>query len=299
MLSMTGFACVPTTLTVANEQVSVTCTIKALNARFLEVNCRLPLPLQVLETDFLKAIKQELKRGNILLTLHVSNQNLFKGNIEPCHTIIKEYLAAIECIKKDYSIHGTIKINHFIQLPQIFSTSEQPPDETLKVQLLDLLKKAVVMVQQTRAQEGAIMQEDVLARCDHLAQEINLIEQASAQAIEEQKEKISRVLKELEEASTDLVRQLLEQQHNQLYDHLEKITIHEEIVRFKNHLQNLMAIITQDNDEQGKRIDFTLQEMTREINTISAKSSDVAISTHAINIKLELEKIREQAQNIL
>lgn len=299
MLSMTGFATITDTILVEHQQVQVTCTIKALNSRFLEINCKLPPPLQAFETEFIRLIKQELKRGNIALTIHVSNPHLFKGTIEPSSTIIQDYVKAIKTIQSSYDISGSIDINQFIQLPHIFSTTEQGPDESLKTSFVSLVKKALALVQQTRIQEGNITRQDILARVHLLQQEIALIDTASKVAIEQQKQKITHVLKELEAVSTDLNKQLLEQQHNQLYEHLDKISIHEEIVRFTNHLQNLSLIIDKNQEELGKRIDFTIQEMAREINTIAAKSSDATISTHAINIKLELEKIREQAQNIL
>lgn len=296
---MTGFATITDTLSVDNQQIQVTCTIKALNSRFLEINCKLPPALQSFETEFIRLIKQELKRGNVMLTLHVSNPHLFKGTIEPATTIIQDYVKAIKTIQNSYDIAGSLDINQFVQLPHIFSTTEHGPDESLKATFIALVKKAIVLVQQGRIQEGNVTRQDIIARAHLLQQEIELINKASKNAIEQQKEKITQLLKELESASNELGKQLLEQQHNQLYDHLDKITIHEEIVRFTNHLHNLTLIIEQNQDELGKRIDFTIQEMAREINTIAAKSSDAIISTHAINVKLELEKIREQAQNIL
>lgn len=296
---MTGFATITDTLSVDQQQVLVTCTIKALNSRFLEINCKLPPPLQVFETEFIRLIKQELKRGNIVLTIHVGNAHLFKGTIEPSSAIVQDYVKAIKTIQQTYGITGSLDINQFIQLPHIFSTAEQGPDESIKSTFIELVKNAIALVQQARIQEGKVTHQDILTRAHQVQQEIELINKASISAIEQQKEKITKLLKELEATATELSKQLLEQQHNQLYDHLDKITIHEEIVRFTNHLRNLMMIIDQEQDELGKRIDFTVQEMAREINTIAAKSSDATISTHAINIKLELEKIKEQAQNIL
>ena len=106
---------------------------------------------------------------------------------------------------------------------------------------------------------------------------------------------IATKLGELDQQQTDVV----ELRRTQLYYDLERMDIHEEIVRFKSHLQALKAIIHSQDIEKGRRVDFTLQELMREVNTIAAKCSDASISTHAITIKIELEKIREQAQNIV
>ena len=113
--------------------------------------------------------------------------------------------------------------------------------------------------------------------------------------LEQHKNKVHTILQEI---GTD-ESMLAEAQKNTLYTTLDKIDIHEEIIRFKSHLHNLAQGITTDEVEKGKRLDFTLQELGREINTITAKCSDATISTHAINIKVEIEKIREQIQNIV
>ena len=110
-----------------------------------------------------------------------------------------------------------------------------------------------------------------------------------------QKQKINEALAELENDTSKFA----EMQKNALYAILDKIDVHEEIVRFKNHLKTLLASLESSDIEKGKRIDFILQELSREINTITAKCSDATISSHAINIKVELEKAREQTQNIV
>ena len=160
---------------------------------------------------------------------------------------------------------------------------------------MDALNTLVDNVIAVQAKEGAVLKDDLQQRIAIMTDEIKKIESASQETIEAQKKKIHDTVAELEDDES----RFAEIKKSALYAILDKIDLHEEIVRFKSHLASLKSQLDSDTTEKGKRLDFTLQELGREINTIAAKCSDAAVGAMAINVKVELEKAREQTQNIL
>lgn len=293
--SMTGFASHTFTLTRGQEHSTITITIKSLNSRYFEITYKTPYIFSSLEHEITKLVKHDLMRGHVNLVVYMSNPNMFKGNIEPALHVIEGYINAMERIKKTEKISGEISLNTLITLPNIFTIEEQSIDEASKQAVLSGVRKALDIMIESQDAEGLILQADLENRIRLMREEITAIEKDSAILLEAQKQKIHQTLQETIPDESKFA----EVQKNALYATLDKIDTHEEVIRFKNHLENLNALIQIPTIEKGKRLDFTLQELAREINTISAKCSDSAISSRAINIKVELEKAREQVQNII
>ena len=293
---MTGFAAKTLTLTIDEEnKAHVSIHLKSLNARYFEVNAKLPHALSYLETDVIKLFKNKLLRGYIYFTVHVDNPNIFKGTIQPAMGTIQGYLQAIARIKKEAGIKQDVALEHIIRLPDIFNVEKKGIDEKSAQIILTATNELIEQVIKERSKEGQALKKDIEQRVVVMHKEIEHIEKRSKKSIEEQKEKVHQVLQELADDPSELA----EARKNALYMVLDKIDIHEEIVRFKSHLDNITTQLASPEIEKGKRLDFTLQELAREINTIAAKCSDSAISSRAINIKVEIEKAREQAQNIV
>lgn len=294
--SMTGFAAKTLILDVDSEtKINLTISIKALNSRFFEANCKLPYIFNNLEQDFIKLLKDKLHRGHIYLTVHMSNQNLLKSTIEPANPVIQGYLDAINKIKTQFNITGELTIDNLLQIPEVFNVEEKDLDQNYIQQIFSIVNELITQVIAARKKEGSTLQKDLEKRIAIMQQEIDAIESAAHVLMEDRKANINQELNSLdlqEQDGADIRKQIM-------YAALDKIDIHEEIIRFKSHLSNMLALLTTQDIEKGKRIDFTLQELGREINTIAAKCSDVSISSMAINIKVELEKAREQTQNIL
>ncbi len=269
--------------------------LKSLNSRFFETTCKIPYALQSMEVEFIRLFKELLFRGKITFTIAMQNPTVFKGPVEPATHIVQSYLTAIDHIQKTFSIPGEVTLENLITLPNVFSEGEVNIEEATQEQMLDVVRALTLELITAQEEEGASLQRDIEARCAILAEQIFSIEQTSSSLFEQRKTMIATKLGELDQQQTDVV----ELRRTQLYYDLERMDIHEEIVRFKSHLQALKAIIHSQDIEKGRRVDFTLQELMREVNTIAAKCSDASISTHAITIKIELEKIREQAQNIV
>jgi uncharacterized protein (TIGR00255 family) len=293
--SMTGFATTSVILTMQETKVPLSISIKSLNSRYFDLNCKMSYPFSNLETEFIKLFKAQLYRGSITFILHIGDPNAFKGSIEPSINTIKNYLNALETIKKTFAIEGTISIANLLLLPNIFVTQDEELSENSKKIIFETTQQLINTLIAMQTKEGDTLQKDILQRLKTIDIEIKAVEVAFESHMETQKQKVNTALKEFEHDASKFA----EMQKNALYVVLDKIDIHEEIVRFKSHIKTLLSTLESSEIEKGKRIDFILQELLRETNTITAKCSDATISFHAINIKVELEKAREQAQNIV
>lgn len=295
--SMTGFASKLLVLNLdAHNKTNVSMSLKTLNSRYFEANCKLPSALSHLETKFIKVMKQKLHRGCIYLTVHLDNPSIFKGTVQPALNTVKSYLKAINEIRQECHITAPLNLDQIISLPHVFTMEEKGIDEEHSTILLSALDDLIGSVIEARGAEGAALRTDLEQRMKNLDHTISIIETRSKEQVDEQKQKVNEAISEV---LADDESKIAEMRKNALYAILDKIDVHEEIVRFKNHIKTMLEILDSPESDNGKRLDFTLQELAREINTVSAKCSDSLISKHAINAKVEIEKAREQAQNIV
>jgi uncharacterized protein (TIGR00255 family) len=293
---MTGFAAKTLVIFPSSDNpINISLSLKALNSRFFETTCKLPYALNNFETDFIKLFKTKLVRGHIYFTIHASNQHLLSCTVKPNLDVINGYLQATEQIKKEAGIEGTLQLKDLLALPYVFNVEEKDIDEKAKQLIYDAVESLISEVIEARKKEGVSLQKDLEQRIAAVQHEIDAIERAYNVLMEQQKALVNEELGELE----NIQEEVAEPRRQVLYSILDKIDIHEEIVRFKSHLANFSAQLTSPTIEKGKKIDFTLQELAREINTIAAKCSDSTIGGLAINVKVELEKAREQVQNII
>ncbi|OQA36135.1 MAG: hypothetical protein BWY54_00228 [Candidatus Dependentiae bacterium ADurb.Bin331] len=296
VVSMTGFALKNLELSKADgSTVQLTMSIKSLNSRFFETTCKFPLALQYLELEFIRKLKDRLLRGHVTIIIHAQNPHSFRGPIQAEPTIAASYLNAINAIKKNTGVAGEVQLHDLIGLPNVFSFEEQTADESFRAPILKALDQLINELIKVRVAEGKNLLRDLEQRFEVITKEMSALEKEAHQLMEDRKAKITARMGTIDQHNQELA----ESQRNTLYFELDKIDIHEEIIRFKSHLATFNKTIHLDENEKGRRLDFILQEMAREINTITAKCSDAHISAHAINIKVELEKAREQVQNIV
>lgn len=294
--SMTGFASKTFVITMpSGERSSISLNLKTLNSRFFETSIKLPIALSSLETVCIKQFKETLRRGHVYFSAYLSNPNVFEGTITPAMTVIDSYMQALHLIQKKYNISGDIKLDHIVRLPNIFSKEEQQLDEKSTELILSAINDIIQGVMLERVAEGEKLAVDLHNRIAKIEEEMVIITQRAHVFVEEWKKKVHATLEEI--GSDENL--LANAQKSSLYSILDKVDIHEEIIRLNSHLKNLVDILSSSETEKGKRLDFTLQELGREINTITAKCSDATISAHAINVKVEIEKMREQIQNIV
>lgn len=270
-------------------------TLKSLNSRYFEATCKIPYAMQSMEVELIKLFKDLLYRGKITFNIAMQNPTIFKGPVEPATHIIQSYISAVKHIQELFNITGNLTLSELLTLPNVFAEGEVNIEESTKEQMIDVVHALINELIHAQEVEGVSLRHDIEARCNVLADQILTIENAALHLFEQRKNMIASKLVELDQHQADVI----EIKRNQLYYDLERMDIHEEIVRFKSHLEALKTTIHSNEIEKGRRIDFTVQELMREINTIAAKCSDAIISTHAITIKIELEKIREQVQNIV
>jgi len=294
--SMTGFASKISTIPLEDgSKISMAITIKSLNSRFFETTCKLPAQMGSIEASAIKLMKRELLRGHIYFTIYTNNSNLFKGSVEPSMAVIGGYIDAIKKTQETFAIQGALSLDNLLLLPHAFSIEDKELDADKRAIIEQTIGELVELVIQEQEKEGAALYADIKIRITNARTSMQLIEEASKTLILAQKEKVKVALDQVIADENKLA----ELQRNAAYMTLEKMDINEEIVRFKSHLVNFEQQLTMAGVEKGKRLDFTLQELAREINTIAAKCSDATIGAAAIDIKVELEKAREQVQNVV
>jgi len=300
--SMTGYANAIIEIPVKeHEKLSLSIQIKSLNSRYFEVTSKIPYLLMDLDVAIQKLLKQKLHRGHAYITIKIQHDEL-KHSIIPALTTIKGYIEAINAIKQECQIKEDISLQTILGLPNIFQTAEESLGKTTETILLEKLETIIDQLIVMRTEEGTSLANDITNQITIIAHKLNLIKEASAQTSIEKKQELDSVIQKLQAyAAEDICANkcLLESQKATLLSELEKIDIHEEIVRAQSHLISITQWLKIQEPSKGKKLDFILQELNREINTIASKCSHFTISSLAIDIKSELEKCREQAQNIV
>ncbi|MCL5875219.1 MAG: DUF1732 domain-containing protein [Candidatus Dependentiae bacterium] len=296
---MTGFSTRTISLVVNNNPITITLTLRAVNGRYFEMICKLPHALAHLETECQKIFKERLVRGTIYFTAYTGQPGALKSPTKPAFTMIKSYLDAFKEIQNKFGLAGTITINDIVTLPNIFETTEEALEETTAKAFLAELQPLIDQLEKERFREGVALAQDLQQRIANLKEYMNQIVPRAQEIMAQKKEQLLTTLTPFLQTSDESRETSKEQQLQVIYNQLEKMDIHEEIVRFNAHIENFLAIIRAPEKEKGKRLDFTLQELFREINTIAAKCSDAQISSATIAMKVEVEKAREQVQNIL
>lgn len=300
--SMTGYATKTVTLQF-NETFSASMTIhiKSLNSKYFETSCKLPTCLSELEIPIQKLLKAELSRGHIFVSIRIHNAEDVSSAIHPSFTTIANYLDAVQKIKEKFNFTDSLTLNQLLQLPDTLQKNDVVFDEAVQKDVLANISAMIVDIVASQRKEGENLKIDILHQIDLMQQMIRAIKHASDSFYLLKKESLDAILHQLKnQEGNELSAQyctLVAQKNNHITE-LEKIDINEEIIRFSSHLANLHDIVHSADIIKGKKIDFTLQELNREANTIASKCSSVQISSIIIDIKSTLEKAREQAHNI-
>jgi uncharacterized protein (TIGR00255 family) len=297
--SMTGFATQTIIIDQTNGQspLHLTIYLKSLNSRFFEINCKIPPNLTALEVDIIKQLKKCLYRGQIYVTIHLHNPNSLISEITADHQTVSSYIKAIKQIQNSAQLKGEIKIDQIIRLPNVFSFKEIMLDESTKNQILLTMDQITQELIRERNQEGVILEQDLRSRITNMDKLIKQVINLSSQNITQKKADMIAKVEQFSQEIND--ENLLEGQKAYMHNALDKLDVHEEITRFCGHLKKLNSTLNSPELEKGKTLDFTLQECNREINTIAAKASCLEINTIAIEVKIEIEKMRQQVQNII
>lgn len=286
-ISMTGFGSADAQW----ESWSCQVEIRSVNQRFLDIRCRLPLGFQTLETDFKKQIKAACTRGKVDCSIRLEKgegEEKLKLNHERAK-IFTDLLTEFEELsgrKVNVEARDLSSINIIEE-----NKSGDPPEECENV-IRESLAKAIEGLEEMKLREGQAMHDDIKTRLVSCGKIVNKIEKLSQEEPGRYRERLQERLAQLQDG-TKLNPERLEQEIALLADRLD---ITEEVVRFRTHLEHMDDILAQR--EVGKKAEFLMQELNREVNTIASKSNHAEISQASVEIKSDLEKVREQLQNI-
>ncbi|MEX0686612.1 MAG: YicC/YloC family endoribonuclease [Balneolales bacterium] len=289
--SMTGFG----TGEYASDGTRAVVEMKSVNSRFLEFTFRLPQGVKNYESDFKNFIQNEIGRGkvNVNIQLDYLDEDYTGTTIDP--RALKNYSQLLTELKDKAGVQGEITIDHLLQFRDIFVSREISDEEEHK--LYEIVKKAlalaVVELKETRRKEGEALGIDLYKRMQQIRETCNAIKGLAEQRAPEARQNLDdRIRKLVSRENVDMER--LEMEIAILVD---KMDISEELVRMDSHLKFFVETI-EELSSNGRKLNFLLQEMHREVNTMGVKAYSSEISYHVVNMKESLENIREQVQNI-
>ena len=290
-ISMTGFG--RGEVKSDNYQFLVEC--KTINHRYCDINMRLPRKINFLEDKARNFIKDFVKRGRVDLYVKLDLIGSEDVNLKFDDNLADQYINILQTIRDKYTLADDISVMNVAKFPDIIKTEEKEEDEDeMWAMFKEALEIALNKLVDMRQQEGKKLEEDTLQRCDILSGYINEIEKLSDTVVADYRDKLNTRIKELLENPNEIDENRMAQE---VAIYADKSSITEEIVRFNSHITQLKNTVVKD-DSVGRKMDFLIQEMNREINTMGSKSSDINITNLVVEVKSELEKIREQIQNI-
>ncbi|MBD5491301.1 MAG: YicC family protein [Lachnospiraceae bacterium] len=288
--SMTGFG----RCEVAEGARKITVEMKSVNHRYLDVNIKMPKKLNFFETAIRNELKNYMQRGKV--DIFISYEDMTETNVcvKYNRDLAAEYMKYLWQMSEDFSLDNDVRVSTLSRYPEVLTMEEQSIDEE---ELWHLLEKAVRGAAEsfieTRVKEGENIRDDLFAKLNAMLASVEFIEHRSPQIITEYKQKLKDKVRELlEDTQIDEARLLTE-----VTIFADKVCVDEELVRLKSHISATKESI-KEGGSIGRKLDFLAQEMNREANTILSKTTDLEISNRAIELKTEIEKVREQIQNI-
>ena len=289
--SMTGFGHGE----VSNDKnQKVTVEMKSVNHRYCDISLKLPKKLAMFEANIRNIMKEYASRGKI--DIYVSYEDLSETAVSLHYNqaMAEEYMQVFKKMQEDFNIETKITAEALAKYPEVVTIEEVQQDEEVWWELLEAaLRQATEKFVETRTIEGANLKRDLLGKLDQMAADVTFIEERSPQIIAEYRSKLEEKVKEFLEDSTIEENRIAAE----VTLYADKIAVDEEIVRLQSHISSMTDVLESD-ESIGRKLDFMAQEMNREANTILSKSSDVDLADHAIELKTNVEKVREQIQNI-
>ena len=288
--SMTGFG----RCEVLKDSRKFTVELKSVNHRYLDVNIRMPKKLNFFETSIRTLLKSYADRGKVDIFITYEDVSQSQVSVKYNAALAAEYLKYLNQMAEEFSLDNDVRVSTLSRYPEVFTMEECSEDEDeLWNGLKEALEGAFSQFVEMRTKEGERLKEDILLKLDLLSEQIRFIEERSPQIIAEYRTKLEEKMRELlEDTQIDDNRIAAE-----VILFADKICTDEEVVRLKSHIQHMKETLEESNGI-GRKLDFIAQEMNREANTILSKANDLDISNRAISLKTEIEKIREQIQNI-
>ena len=290
--SMTGFG----RGIAENENIKVTVDLRSVNHRYLEISVRMPREYIMEEEGIRKLLKENLKRGKVEVFVNVEVKECEENFVKLNLPLATAYKNALQELKMQLDLKDDISVSHIIKYPDVIVASEMSDDAKKENTgcILEATSRAINAFLDMRAAEGEKLAEDIRIRLGLLREKVHDVKVQSENIPKENKEKIKARVEEMLE-NKEISEERLLQEVAILAD---KANITEEVVRLESHIAQLEDILLNSNDSVGKKMDFLVQEMNREANTIASKANKLEVTRISLDMKCEIEKIREQVQNL-
>ena len=288
--SMTGYG--RAVETVNGREFTV--EVRSVNNRYLDCSVKLPRSLSFAEDTVKQAVKNTISRGKVDVFLSVRSEGAEDVKVTLNTAMVEGYLAAMKQMAADYGIRDDISVSTLSRMNEVFTVEKPEVDEDqLLADLMGVVNKALCSYDAMRTAEGKALEADLRSRGETILNLVSQVEAGSGQTVIDYRTRLENKLKEVLASTTIDESRIL----TEAAIFADKIAVDEETVRLRSHLQQMNQMLT-TGGAIGRKLDFLLQEMNRESNTIGSKCSDVRLARIVVDIKAELEKIREQTQNI-
>ena len=273
---------------------SITVEIRSVNHRYFEFSCRAPRGCAFLEDRLKRALQSAISRGKVEVALTLQTVESRNTSVAVDHALAGQYITALRALGEEYALPDDLTLSTVCRLPDIFTLCRGEEDEEeLAADVLSVLQKALEQFVAMRETEGERLKADVLSRLLTMEEHLSFVEERSPQTVAEYRARLTAKLTELLNGAVPDENRIL----TEVGIIADRLAVDEETVRLRSHFAQLRKIL-ESTEPVGRKLDFFVQEMNRETNTIGSKCSDTAIAGHVVEMKSELEKIREQIQNI-
>lgn len=288
--SMTGFG----RAEVTTEEYKVICELKSVNHRYCDISVKIPKKLSYFESVVRNELKKYVSRGKVDVFISYEDYTEGRASLKYNKELAASYVENMKRLSQDFLLDNTLDAYKVARFPEVFSLEDTEMDtDKFAAVLIQAVDEAAEKFVESRITEGRLLQKDLVEKLDYLLEIVSFIEERSPQILKEYREKLLAKVAELlgDRKIDDSVLA------TELIIYSDKICVDEETVRLKSHVLHMKETL-EKTDSVGRKLDFIAQEMNREANTILSKANDIEISNHAIDLKTEIEKIREQIQNI-
>lgn len=272
----------------------ITVEIRAVNHRYYEFSARLPRSLGYIEDKLKSMLQGRINRGKVEVSVLVCNVAAADEKITINKEIVRDYVEALRSVKDEFSLQDDLSLSNILRIPDAFTVvKEETDEEQLWEDIKSAAEEALEHFIAMREAEGERMKQDVISRLDRIEEWVGIVEQRSPMIVEEYRRKLyDKMCEVLESTSIDENRILMEAG---IFS--EKTAVDEETVRLRSHIAQFRTML-ESGEPVGRKLDFLVQEMNRETNTIGSKVQDIEVTRIVVDQKSEIEKIREQIQNI-
>lgn len=280
-----------------DEERCVTAEIRSVNHRYCDVSVKLPYAYQFAEDPIRKAVKKHIQRGKLDCRITIDLLKDSDVTIALNRPVLEQYMESVSVMKEEYGLKGDLSVDLAASLPGVFKEETSVADEEAIVSACRAAaEQAAENLGRMRLIEGEKLAKDLMMRADLVKSYVESIEERAEHVPEEYRDKLrDRINDLLADTSAEIPEDRLAVEVAVFAD---KANITEELIRLKSHMDQMKSIIKSDEEADGKKLDFLVQEMNREVNTIGSKANDLEITRLVLKSKAEIEKIREQVQNI-